>query len=56
MATVALQDVDLFFRAKIEAMLKENHAFFITVGAGHLAGAASVPNLLRKAGYQVDGP
>jgi uncharacterized protein YbaP (TraB family) len=41
---------------KIEAMLKEKHVFFITVGAGHLSGPAGVPALLRKAGYKVEGP
>ena len=33
-----------------------NAIFFITVGAGHLAGPDGVPALLRKAGYKVDGP
>ena len=42
--------------AGLEAMLKEKHSFFITVGAGHLAGPAGVPALLRKAGYTVEGP
>ena len=41
---------------QIEAMLKEKHVFFITVGAGHLTGPQGVPALLRKAGYNVDGP
>jgi len=41
---------------QIEAMLKEKHVFFITVGAGHLTGPAGVPALLRRAGYKVDGP
>jgi uncharacterized protein YbaP (TraB family) len=41
---------------KIEAMLKEKHNFFITVGAGHLTGPMGVPALLRKAGYTVEGP
>jgi uncharacterized protein YbaP (TraB family) len=41
---------------KIEAMLKEKHVFFITVGAGHLTGPLGVPALLRKAGYKVEGP
>jgi len=41
---------------KIEAMLKEKHVFFITVGAGHLTGPVGVPALLRKAGYKVEGP
>jgi uncharacterized protein YbaP (TraB family) len=37
-------------------MLKEKHTYFITVGAFHLVGPGGVPNLLRAAGYQVDGP
>jgi uncharacterized protein YbaP (TraB family) len=41
---------------KIEAMLKEKHVFFVTVGAGHLTGPVGLPALLRKAGYKVDGP
>jgi uncharacterized protein YbaP (TraB family) len=41
---------------QIQAMLKEKHVFFITVGAGHLTGPTGVPALLRKAGYKVDGP
>ena len=41
---------------KIEAMLKEKHVFFITVGAGHLTGPLGVPALLRKDGYKVEGP
>jgi uncharacterized protein YbaP (TraB family) len=41
---------------EIEAMLKEKHSFFITVGAGHLAGPQGVPALLRKAGHAVEGP
>lgn len=42
--------------ARISAMLNENHTYFITVGAGHLAGPKGVPAMLRKAGYKVDGP
>jgi hypothetical protein len=41
---------------KIEAMLKEKHVFFITVGAGHLTGPLGVPALLRKDGFKVEGP
>ncbi len=41
---------------QIEAMLKEKHVFFITVGAGHLTGPMGVPALLRKDGYKVEGP
>ena len=41
---------------EIRAMLNQPHTFFITVGAAHLVGPAGVPNLLRDAGYKVDGP
>ena len=41
---------------RIEAMLRQRHRFFITMGAGHLAVPEGVPALLRKAGYQVEGP
>jgi uncharacterized protein YbaP (TraB family) len=51
-----LDDRNQHWLLKIEAMLKEKHVFFVTVGAGHLTGAAGLPSLLRKAGYTVDGP
>jgi len=41
---------------KLEAMLKEKHVFFVTVGAGHLTGPKGVPALLRKDGFKVEGP
>jgi uncharacterized protein YbaP (TraB family) len=41
---------------QITKMLNEPHTFFITVGAGHLAGPKGVPALLRAKGYTVDGP
>jgi len=41
---------------QIEAMLKERKVFYITVGAGHLAGADGIPAMLRAAGYKVEGP
>jgi uncharacterized protein YbaP (TraB family) len=41
---------------KIEAMLKQKHVFFITVGAGHLTGPVGLPALLRADGYKVNGP
>jgi hypothetical protein len=41
---------------QIGKMLDEPHTFFITVGAGHLAGPKGVPALLRAKGYKVDGP
>lgn len=42
--------------ASIEKMLGEKHTYFITVGAGHLAGPKGVPAALRRDGYKVDGP
>jgi uncharacterized protein YbaP (TraB family) len=51
-----LDDRNRRWLPKIEAMLKEKHVFFITVGAGHLTGPLGLPALLRKAGYKVDGP
>jgi len=41
---------------QISAMLNEDHTFFITVGAGHLAGPKGVPAMLRARGFKVDGP
>ena len=41
---------------QIETMLAEKKIFFITVGAGHLAGPDGVPAMLRAAGYKVEGP
>jgi uncharacterized protein YbaP (TraB family) len=41
---------------KLEAMLTQKHIYFVTVGAGHLAGPKGVPALLRADGYNVDGP
>jgi len=41
---------------QIEKMLDEPHTYFITVGAGHLAGPKGVPALLRAKGYKVEGP
>ena len=51
-----LDDRNARWVPKIEAMLKEKHVFFITVGAGHLTGPKGVPALLRQAGYKVEGP
>ncbi|HSS12474.1 MAG TPA: TraB/GumN family protein, partial [Rhizomicrobium sp.] len=51
-----LDDRNKHWVPQIEAMLKEKHIFFVTVGAGHLTGPVGVPALLRRAGYKVDGP
>jgi len=51
-----LDDRNRAWLPKLEAMLKEKKVFFVTVGAGHLMGRHSVPDLLRADGYKVDGP
>ena len=51
-----LTDRNQRWAMQIQTMLREKRVFFITVGAGHLAGPDGVPALLRTAGYKVDGP
>jgi uncharacterized protein YbaP (TraB family) len=41
---------------QIAVLLEQPKTYFITVGAGHLAGPHGVPALLRAKGYKVDGP
>lgn len=53
---ILLDDRNRNWVAKLRGMLGERHTYFVTVGAGHLAGSGSVPALLRTAGYRVDGP
>jgi uncharacterized protein YbaP (TraB family) len=56
MKKALLTDRNQNWVGQIETMLTEKKIFFITVGAGHLAGPDGVPALLRAAGYKVDGP
>ena len=49
-----LDDRNRAWVQRLEAMLKEKKVFFVTVGAGHLLGRNSVPDLLRRDGYEVD--
>jgi hypothetical protein len=51
-----LDDRNKLWIPKIQKMLTEKRTFLITVGAAHLVGPGGVPNLLRAAGYTVDGP
>lgn len=51
-----LDDRNARWLPQVEAMLKQKHTFFITVGAGHLTGPGGIPALLRKDGYAVEGP
>lgn len=53
---VLLDDRNQAWANELKDMLAEPHTFFITVGAGHLAGPAGLPALLRQEGYVVDGP
>ena len=53
---VFLSDRNQVWVLQFEKMLDEKHTFFVTVGAGHLAGTDGVPALLRAAGYKVEGP
>ena len=56
MKKALLTDRNQNWVGQIETMLAEKKTFFITVGAGHLAGPDGVPAMLRAAGYKVDGP
>jgi uncharacterized protein YbaP (TraB family) len=51
-----LDDRNRAWLRKLEAWLREDRTFFVTVGAGHLAGRNSLVQLLREHGYRVDGP
>jgi uncharacterized protein YbaP (TraB family) len=51
-----LDDRNMAWVKQLRRMLAQSHIYFITVGAGHLAGPRGVPALLRKAGYNVEGP
>ncbi|HEY7976754.1 MAG TPA: TraB/GumN family protein [Rhizomicrobium sp.] len=56
MEKALFEDRNAKWVAKISAMLNESHTYFITVGAGHLAGPKGVPAMLRARGFKVDGP
>ena len=56
MKKALLTDRNQDWVGQIGKMLGDRHVFFITVGAGHLAGPDGVPALLRAAGYKVNGP
>lgn len=51
-----LDDRNRAWAREIEGWLGEHKTFFITVGAGHLAGKNSLIELLRKDGLEVEGP
>lgn len=56
MKKALLTDRNQNWVGQIAKMLTEKKIFFITVGAGHLAGPDGVPAMLRADGYKVEGP
>ena len=42
--------------ATIEGLLKGSEQALIVVGVGHLVGPDSVPAMLRRRGFAVEGP
>jgi uncharacterized protein YbaP (TraB family) len=42
--------------AQLDKMLRQPKTYFVTVGAGHLAGPHGVPAMLRAKSYRVEGP
>ena len=53
---VMMTDRNARWVPQITAMLEEPGTVLIAVGAGHLAGEDSVVEMLRDAGYTVEGP
>ena len=53
---VLIDDLNKNWIRKLDQMLAGSGTYFVTVGTGHLVGPHGVPALLRKQGYQVDGP
>ena len=55
---VSIYDI-LFFRRNedmandIKTFLDSSGTYFVVIGAGHLIGDRGIPNLLKKAGYEV---
>ena len=53
---VMMTDRNARWIPQITAMLEEPGTVLVAVGAGHLAGEDSVVEMLREAGYTVEGP
>jgi uncharacterized protein len=49
-----VDDRNVTMAKKVEGYLKSRRAHFVVVGAGHLSGKNSIPNLLAKRGYRVE--
>ena len=48
-----IEDRNVRWAERMVPMLAQHHTYFITVGAGHLAGARGLPALLAAKGYKV---
>ena len=48
-----IDDRNARWMKRLAMMLSQHHTYFITVGAGHLAGPHGLPALLAAGGYQV---
>jgi uncharacterized protein len=51
---VLIEDRNARWVTRLTAMLSEHHTYFVTVGAGHMAGPRGVPALLAAKGYRVE--
>jgi uncharacterized protein YbaP (TraB family) len=51
-----LDDRNRAWARRLEAWLREDRVFFVTVGAGHLGGRNNLVQLLRDDGLRVEGP
>jgi uncharacterized protein YbaP (TraB family) len=49
-----IDDRNVRWRDRMAAMLSEHHTYFVTVGAGHLAGPRGLPALLAARGFHVE--
>lgn len=50
---ILITDRNARWAAKLGHMLTQRHTYFVTVGAGHLAGPEGLPTLLARRGYRV---
>jgi uncharacterized protein YbaP (TraB family) len=49
-----IDDRNVRWAKRLDAMLAEPHTYFVTVGAGHLGGPQGLPALLKARGYKIE--
>lgn len=49
-----IDDRNVRWAKRLASMLAQHHTYFVTVGAGHLAGPRGLPALLAARGYRVE--